>query len=446
MATGVLRDDSGVLAAIPAEFCRNFTGDDAAYEADVGYGDMIYPLYLEENQEITTIPTIFWNNWGKTSLIQFSSIQYYCMYTHSSKNTSETTCIKPTGGGIGGNIIADFRGVSGDVWPGSNPQYNHAGSFYFVNENNVYWNSMYRGMDIDSAGHNYIDVTLDYVADSGNYKYSLIHKEFPYDDETRNYYTIDITFLKDVKYTDATRNFQILQYYTSMGDYTRMAWRDADGIVQEKNPRYTTVSLDSDGAFFTFYNNTNTGTENVGVIIKDYSVTMNGENADLPIGMYVMGRSRAALVLNQKTLSFKAGDRVTFDVILLPYGNPQQEHYDNVLNVFNDSVVDPVKTIVTKGTLTEDAFVPKVYADNNQAEFVLSGGADNVAVRIDGFSSDKVPVIEEYVDGSWVPYMYYSDLGYDGYSIYYNDDNTYGFTYTIPMETEGASRKFRISQ
>ncbi len=447
MATGIVRDGNGKVTAIPAEFCRNFSGDDAAYEADHAYGDIIYPLYMEENESITTMPTVMWNKWGNAPFMQFSSIQYYFMYSHTSLNRSETTCITPSGaGGYGGNIVADFRGVSGDMWQNGNPQYNHGGNFYFANENNIRWNSRYEGMDVHSSGPNYVDVSFDYIAESRNFKYTLNHKQFPSEDESRNYYTIDITFLKDTDYKDANKNFQILQYYTSMGNYNRMVWLDDEGKENVKVPRATVVSLNSDGGYFSFYNNTSADTMNMAILVKDYSVTMAGEAVDLPIGINVFGKSSAALVINEKNLSFKAGDRVTFNVVLVPYGNPSQEHYDNVTRLYQNTIVNPLTTTVTKGSLFEDAFMPMVYAENNSAEFTLSGGADNVAVRIDGFTSDKVLEIEEYVNGQWVPFVYYSEHGYDGYNIYYNEDNTYGFSYTVPMGTEGKPRQFRVSQ
>ena len=86
-----------------------------------------------------------------------------------------------------------------------------------------------------------------------------------------------------------------------------------------------------------------------------------------------------------------------------------------------------------------------ITAVNNQAEFTLSGSRNLNAVRINGFTGDKKPVIEELVDGSWVVYDT-SVEAFDGYAAHYNEDNTYGFSYVVDMGEDGAARTFRIAQ
>lgn len=445
LATGLVRNGDGAVVAIPAEVCKNFSGDDPAYEPDIAYGDIIFPLYLEGNESASCIPTCLWQNWGEAPLTQISSIQYYFMYLHMSTKSSETTCLTPSGaGGKGGNIVADFRGCSGDIWA-TQPQYNHAGNFFFTSENNIRWNSELRDVKIISSGPAYGKIDLSYIADSGNYEYKLTHMEFPSTDETRNYYSLEITFLKDTYYNNTKSKFCLLTYYTTMGTYSNMAYLDSDGNVQQSAVSSGAYVLNKEGSFFTFYTNSSTDTENVGIIVKDYQLIMSGEKVDTELSMRVYNDSSAALVLNEGKMTFKKGDTIKVNFILLPYGNPQQTDFDNVLNVYNDSVVNALTAKVSKGTLVEDPFMPMVYAENNEAEFTVSGGVNYVAVRVDGFSSDAKPAIQEYVAGQWIDYDY-SVKDYDGYYIHYNEDNTYGFSFVVDMGTDGAERTFRVVQ
>ena len=78
------------------------------------------------------------------------------------------------------------------------------------------------------------------------------------------------------------------------------------------------------------------------------------------------------------------------------------------------------------------------------AEFTLSGGDNNVAVRVYGFDSYEKPVIEEYVNGAWAAYSTASKNGYDGYMAYYDGDGTCSFSFVVDMS--GGTRIFRVQQ
>lgn len=442
LATGVIRNGDGAVVAIPTEICKNFSGDDPTYEADVAYGDIIFPLYLGANESVTCIPTCLWQNWGSYPLQQISSIQYYFMYLHMSQNVSETTCLTPLGGGAkDGKIVADFRGCSGDIWE-SQPQYNHAGNFYFTSESNIRMGSELVDMNILCSGPTYGKMDLSYVADSGKYEYKITHMEFPSVDETRNYYTLEIKFLKDML-CDTRAGLQLLSYNTTMGTYSNMAYLDNNGVAQESAVIPGTCTLNKNGSYFTFYTNTSSDTENVGIIVKNHAVTVNGEEWDGALAVKVNSNFSVSLILTGRQIAFKKGDTITVNFILLPYGNPSQTHYDNVLNVYNDCVVNALTTSVSKGTLVEDPFMPMIYAEDNAAEFTISGGANNVAVRVDGFHKDSTPLIYEYLNGQWVLYDN-SVKGYDGYYTHYNEDNSYGYSFVVDMGTDGAARKFKI--
>ena len=63
--------------------------------------------------------------------------------------------------------------------------------------------------------------------------------------------------------------------------------------------------------------------------------------------------------------------------------------------------------------------------------------------RVYGFDDYTRPIIEEYVDGSWVEYKTASVNGYDGYMAHYDGDGTYSFSFVVDMSN--GERTFRVT-
>ena len=109
-----------------------------------------------------------------------------------------------------------------------------------------------------------------------------------------------------------------------------------------------------------------------------------------------------------------------------------------------DTCLDPFKADANVGEIIPDTYMPKIKAENNTAEFTVSGGHNNMVVRVYGFDGWEKPVIEEKVNGQWVTYDVASVNGYDGYMVFYDGDGTYSYAFVIPMEN-GTPRTFRVS-
>ena len=107
--------------------------------------------------------------------------------------------------------------------------------------------------------------------------------------------------------------------------------------------------------------------------------------------------------------------------------------------------MNPMTVTAASGSVEEVPFMAVVNAEQGKAQFTVSGSANNNAVQVNGFASDKKPTIEEYVGGRWIPYDN-SVKGYDGYAVHYNEDNTYGFSFIVDMGEQGAARTFRVVQ
>ncbi len=452
MECASLLDGDQKVLAVPMEVCKNFAGEmeDTVYDpTDAAYGDTIFPVYMKSNESVECTAVQYIQNWGKYALQQVSSIQYFnTAYYHMSTGASETTCFMPYGGlGKDGKIVGDFRGCSGDIWDGQ-PQFNHAGNFYATSENNARMKTESTGTEILSAGPTYGRTKFSYIADSDKYKFYIEHTEFPQNDESRNYCTFTLEFLQDTTIANIKNNLQLLTYHTTMGTYSNMAYLDQNGVAQEvpTSQLNSVYTLNKEGAYYTLYTNSNQDTENIGIIIKDYAVTVNGGekwNGNLAIRAY--NNTDWSLTLSAGRLSFKKGDKITVNMILLPYGNASQTNYDNVVRVYEDSAVNPLQVQAVTGTVKADPFLAVVEAVNNQAQFTVSGSRNLNTIRIDGFTSDKKPVIEELVDGSWVVYDN-SVEEFDGYAAHYNEDNTYGFSYVVDLGENGSARTFRIRQ
>ena len=103
-----------------------------------------------------------------------------------------------------------------------------------------------------------------------------------------------------------------------------------------------------------------------------------------------------------------------------------------------------IKTDVKVGTLIPDVYMPLIKAENQTAEFTLSGADNRMTVRVYGFDSYEKPAIEEYVNGAWVAYDTASKNGYDGYMVHYDGDGTYSFSFVVDMSN--GARTFRVKR
>lgn len=459
-----LMDENGKYIAVPTEVCKNFKGEyeDRLYDPeDAAYGDCIYPIYLKASKTEKMKTSLFLQNWGKFPCQQISSIQFFSTYYHMSTGATETTCIAPMGTyWKDGLLFPDFRGASGFLWA-SQPQHWCSGYMYFFHIVDGALNACYpeyTGSKILSEGPSYGEMKYSYVADDGSYKYTITHLEHPQTDESRNYQVMEVEFLKDTTIRQASQKLQLFSNQNVNAGFKKLAYSDLDGneVVKDINIGSDSITgqMPKDGSFFALYNTTNVETENFGVVMKKCTITQDGAEWDGNLCFTLTSKTDASSGRNittvyfspyAKTLNFKAGDKIKLEFILVPFGQNDQDNYDNIKNVYKDSVLEPMKVVATKGTVCEHPYMAVLNADAGKAEFTLSGSANNNAIRINGFAKDTKPVIEELVEGTWQEYMSASENGYDGYTAFYNEDGTYGFSWVVDMGT-GASRTFRVAQ
>lgn len=451
-------DDQKMQVPIPVEVCKNFCGEleEPFYEPmDTQYGDSFYPIRIEARKSVKHTSIQLYQNWGKFPLKQISSIQFHISYYHLSTGVTESNCIAPYF--VYGKdewTLPDFRGCSGNMWE-SQPQFNAVGRLRFVSYQTDAGKikSEYTGTEIRSAGPVYADMDYNYISDCGSYEYSLRHLEFPQNDENRTYYTLELTFLKDLEIKNVRENFTLFSMDGRAAAFRKLSYLNSDGAAVYKNLDLSktfaeTLVLAKDTPYFSYYGLGAAGASimNFAYIVKNYDITLSGEKWD---GNFVLRNTYdgnlnyAYISLNEGDMTFRKGDSIKINFILLPWGDHNDTADANVRYVREDSVLHPLAINVLQGKAIEDDYLPAARAESNLAEFTLTGGRNCNAVRIDGFTKFGTPVIYEVKNGVEVPYNP-SNYGYDGYAIHYNEDGTYGYSFLYRMGSPEQQRTFRI--
>lgn len=468
LEAGAILDDKNLLVPLDVEVCKNFQGDggEPFYSVkDYQYGDSFFPLSIKANETLSFTLLNLYQNWGKFPLKQLSSIEFHVSYYHLSTGTTESNCIAPYFVfEKDGWTLPDFRTRSGNMWA-EQPQFNSVGILKFVNYtpkalgmfNTKTVLSEYVDAEISSVGQTYSDIKNKYISDCGSYEYTLRHVEFPQTDENRTYYEVEVNFLRDVDFANFKRDFDLFNFNGRSAKFDKAGYLDKNNTPVITDVEKTLVkkyyTLGSDSPYFSFFD-VSEDTEhqiearfacNFGLIVRDSEIIIGGEKADIPLAFREQSTteySEGALTIDTKNVSFKAGDSIKLTLILLPWGVGNEESDKQVITVREDSGLNPVTVTTTKGTVKEDKFVPGVIAENGEAEFTIKGGRNNIAVRVDGFTNLNCPEI--LMNGEKVNLA--SSNGYDGYSVFYNDDGTYSFSFVYEAKDPYTEYKFEVKQ
>ena len=316
------------------------------------------------------------------------------------------------------------------------------------------------------------DVEYSYVSANGDYEYTYRHVEMPQTDEARTYYTLTLKFLKDTSIDNTA--FSLFSLSSRNVKYASYEYLNTSGtVVNGSNPTKASTGalfwkesvqaiypLYKGSSYFALYGVSDKTQQNgnFGLIVKDYTITVNGANSDLGLAFKNDFISETQTNLAGLTLAnsadFKAGDTISLNVILLPY-DKNVSNANNVRKVYQDSVVNPLTVTAETGSVVSDTWIPTVKANGNKAQFTVSGGVDttdalgdgadnvNYTVKVTNCTKLAVPVIEEYVNGAWQTYTIASTNGYDGYSVERNEDGTLAYSFVFTKST--ADRTFRVS-
>ncbi len=470
LEAAALLDAASSLLPIDVQVSKNFMGDggEPYYSAiDYAYGDSYFPLYVKSGETLNLTLLNLYQNWGKVPLKQVSSIEFHTSYYHLSTGVTESNCIAPYFVyEKDGWTLPDFRCRSGNIWS-DQPQFNSVGVLKFMTYNDMSKLfkkdktvlSEYAGSIIRSTGLAYSDLTDYYVADSGAYKYSLRHVEFPQTDENRTYYALSIEFTQPVELSNFKRDFSLFYFDGRFVNFNKAGYLNANNspvtvdIGKTGGNKYYT--LGGNCPYFGFFDISDNTSDylsknfgcNFGLIVKNSSIVVGGAEQDIPFvfkDSSTAAKSSGSLTLDKDSISFDTGDTITVNMILLPWGTGTEETDSAVQSVREDSALSPVTLSASTGTAVEDSFVPTVRAAGNTAEFTVSGGKNNIAVKADGFTSFKAPKVYVLNGSEWNRVELASSNGYDGYTVRCADDGTYSFSFVFNSSGPEARHTFRI--
>ena len=457
-------DKNNIQIPIPVEICKNFghENEEPIYETgDPFYGIFIFPIATQANKELSFTLISVMQNWGNYKIKQLSSISYSIGYYHMSTGVTETNCIAPyfcnnlaTYEDYGwGWFIPDFRGPSGKMWDYGDPQFNSVGIVCIPSNNKTRTKANYVNSNIVSSGLIYNDLRYSYISDDNNYKFDMRHVEMAQDDESRTYYEIDFEILNDT--TLKAKDFSIIGFDGKNTDYKKYSYLDENNnhvvIDAKRNKGEETFNiLNSKSSYFTVYDRTNTAVENnnFGLIVKN--ATLNSTN-NLKLAMYtnfgkIHTKSNYVSLTLGENMKLKKGDKLHLEIILLPFGDEGKmvENGDNIIKVYNDSVVDPLTCVSSIGTSVNDSYVNTIKAANNEAKAIYVGGSykDNsvtYALKFTNFTKLGKPQIKK--DDK--DYLYSKESeGYDGYQVSYENKT---FTYSFNITKAKANETYSIS-
>lgn len=480
LENGVLLGEGDMLLPVPLEVCKNFAHEHEEPLFDNGddrYSETYFPMTLKTGETGHYSVLNLYQNWGNFPLKQISSIQFFAPYYHLSTGVSESNCIAPYYVYQKDlQTLPDHRAMSAPLWSemedpanGNQPQHTSGGYHYFLQytdaEGKHYATDNTRNI-INSYGPTYADIDMSYVTDDGKIKVTYNHMEMPQTDENRTYYQMTYEVLEDVSFENLKRDFSFYSVRGLLGDYGKLGYLNADNqpayadVVTDANTVYYT--LGDQYPYFDMFKMVSGHTHdyvNVAFLVKDAKFIIGGQETDVP---FVIKNElyKISLSLDLEQVTFKKGDKFTINAIIMPWGSQLSDYSSatpdkNVLDVRQNSLIDPVKLDVTTGEDISNPFLPMIKSKDNKAEFTISGGENNITLRVFGYDSLSVPKIYEKIDGKWVEYKVNS-LGspdtkgyehyYDGYMVYYDGDGTFSYSFVVAMADKARTFKVELDK
>ncbi|MBR4032081.1 MAG: hypothetical protein IKJ07_05025 [Clostridia bacterium] len=475
LENAALLSDKDMVLPVLVEVSKNFVGEHEEPLLDAGdaqYGETIFPMVVTKDKALEFTVLNFYQNWGNFPLKQLSSIQYFWPYYHLSVGTTETSCISPWYGARDLWTLPDFRSISMPYWfelegeaHSNQPQHTHGGYQYFLqytDSNGNYSATENINNTIGSSGPVYSEVGMDYISDDGRIKVTYTHLELPQTDELRAYYVINYEILEDITISDFSKDFSFYSLEGYAGYYRKMGYLDANNQIAHKDTNGTATAekiiLGDNCPYVALYDLDASGTSmeknnvNLGFVIYDSNFVIGGEKYN---GNFVVTGSNYlySLSLDLGETTLKAGDTMSIAMVISPWGWYNSTDDSNMQKIRENTCLDPITVTVNDGEKIESTYLPRVLSSNGtSAEFTVSGGTNNQAVRVYGFNKLTVPKIYELVDGEWQEYVVNSANSpdkagytnyYDGYYAYYDGNGTYSYAFAFNMDNV-ESRTFKI--
>lgn len=487
--SAVLRDTEGNPIGIPLQLSKNWhsggrTGVDKHYFEGPWYHGLSM-ITVPANSTISLEYTSVNSLWGGVPAASHAQL---CLIGWGSNQQWDQAAI----GAWGENItyepdldqasapILDFRPLlvknpSGKKW-GWTGNVGGADIFnYTKTDGKRGWHSRIR-TQYKRYSPNYTEVTYAGIMDDQSMDFEYTASVGRSDDITRGIYKIKLKVLKDTDFND----FVVFQAAADMYHYGRsrtMAWGNEDGLQEEWAANigdasgYVTEKQEAAGnvPWFSFtdgeFNADNQNRflpANRGIVIREWKARINGEEGTLPwFAQYnttAKGHGDPSNLFNitppEGCTSFQAGDCIEAEIVLFIVPIHAEEYYGPNKNfkealkakantwkmVYREAIGNDLQVEVSNGTLVNQ-YPVEIIAENNSAQFSITGGCGYVPLTITGVNNYRDPRLYRKVDGSWQR-IDQSFHGNDFWQTEYNSSSeTWDITYNINLDSKDDKRK-----
>ena len=346
---------------------------------------------------------------------------------------------------------------------------------YTKTDGNRGWHSRIR-TQYKRYSPNFTEVTYAGVMDDQSMDFEYTASVGRSDDITRGIYKIKLKVLKDTDFND----FVVFQAAAATYHFAKsktMAWGNETGLKEEwastvgGESRYITQKQEAagkvpwfsftDGAYSTDHQ-TRFLSVNRGIVIREWKARIKGVE-DTPPWFAEFNTTSPShggpgnlfnITPPEGCSSFLAGDYIEAEIELFILPIEAEDYYGPNRNftealktrantwemVYREAIGNDLQVDVTTGTLA-DQYPVKIIADNNMAQFSISGGCGYVPLTITNVGEYRNPQLYQKLDDTWQK-IDQSVHGNDFWQTEYRaSTGTWDITYNVNLDTPGDKKE-----
>ena len=464
----IIRDGAGSPLPIHPQICINFPELGRHGEPDWGF--VLYPLDLKPGEKKTIAADHLYLGYGKNDQIMLASLENVGSPVLMQTSVATVESHTMTTGLYFNNPDAphndlrlnDFRAYKG-VYGGNRSASAVLPSFFRYLDSAGEWHKVVpEETDIAFEGPVLVDYTSTGHTDDDKVKVTVRTIQMPHDDITRvfNYVTVD--FLEDVSVEPSSKsNIRFAQHYTfNPMVFLKYAYTTEDGSVVTGELE-NTGEVKEDGTplgdkpFVTAYyapNGLEHGipcsdiTGNPGFVLMNWKARINGKS--VRPGLFVFSSKAVgdggdysrdlAVVPAEQLGEIKAGSRIEYAVENFVFGDAKSDYSIPAREREGFGLRSP-RVKVSVGKKVSD-FPVMIRALGGEADFTLTGGANKLAVTVNGFDSPAPIKLYEWSGGHFARI----DQGVHGNDWYQcHEDGSGGFGFIFLAQP---GKRYRLTQ
>lgn len=464
----IIRDGAGDPLPIRPQICINFP--ELGRHGETDWGFVIYPLNLKPGEKKMITADHLYLGYGRNDQIMLAPLENVGSPVLMQTSVATVESHTMTTGLYFSNPDAphndlrlnDFRSYKGDYGANRSVSAVLPSFFRYLDSSGKWHKVVPEHTDIAFEGPVFVDYTSTGRTDDGKVKVTVRTIQMPHNDMTRvfNYVTVD--FLKDVSVEPSRKsNIRFAQQYTfNPMVFLKYAYTAEDGSVKTGDLDLS-GEIKEDGTplgrkpFICSYyapNGLEHGipcsdiTGNPGFVLMDWKARINGKS--VRPGLYVFTAKAIAdggdysrdiaVVPVEQVSEIEAGSRVEYTVENFVFGDVKSD-YSVPAREREAFAVKPPRVAIKIGSKVR-GFPVTIRASGDEADFTLTGGANKLAVRVDGFASPAPIKLSEWSGDHFVPV----DQGVHGNDWYQcHEDGSGGFGFIFLAEP---GTRYRITQ